>query len=138
MKNYSLLRFLKLNLYFFLTYMAFTAIWYGVNGRFKEDGFIALVEMVTTAVVFALLFGTAIILWYNRTERRIPLKSIAPKELDKKLLELGFERKTDKSKTIKTYKPVPPKAPSLAGKIFILQSANFYHLHGPARFLKKL
>lgn len=138
MRYYSLLRFLKLSLYFFLMYTLLTAVWYGITGKFKEDTAATITEIMVTAVLFSLLFSVTIVIWYRREERRIPLKSITAKELDKKLETIGFTRTQHKEKHTRIYKPVPPKAAALAGRIFVQQSANFYHLHGPVRYLGKL
>lgn len=138
MRNYSLLRFLKLSVYFFLMYSLLTGVWYAITGKFKENAAATITELAVTSVVFSLLFSVAIVVWFRRDERRIPLKTITTKELDKKLVKIGYSYAPAKDKTTRIYKPVPPKASALAGKIFVQQSANFWHLHGPVRYLKNL
>ncbi|MBB6610827.1 hypothetical protein H7F15_07245 [Pontibacter sp. Tf4] len=138
MRNYSLLRFLKLNVYFFLMYSLLTAVWYGITGKFEENPTGTIGEVFFTAAVFSLLFSLAIVIWFRREERRIPVKGLSVKELDKKLARIGYQRVQGKSKQTISYKPEPPKASALAGKIFVQQSVNFYHLHGPARYLKQI
>ncbi|MBX0335313.1 hypothetical protein K3G39_18920 [Pontibacter sp. HSC-14F20] len=140
MKHYTLQRFVKLNLYFFGMYGLLTAAWYGFTGRFGEDSTRgAISEILVNAAIFSLLFTIALLLWYRRTEIRIPVKSISPKALDQKLDEIGYERIPGKDKgAVQVYKPRPPKAPALAGRLFVQKSANFYHLQGPVSKLKSL
>lgn len=138
MKNYTLQRFVKLNLYFFCMYSVLTAVWYGINGRFSEN-FGALDEIFLNAAFFSLIFTISILVWYRRTELRIPVTALSQTALDKALQEIGFLKISgvqDNKQTI--YKPAPPKAPVLAGKIFVARSANFYHLQGAKRILKTL
>ena len=136
MRNYSLLRFLKLNLYFFLMYSLLTGAWYAITGKFDKNTSATIAELLFTAVVFSLLFSLAIVVWFRRDERRIPLKRVTIKELDKELTQIGYQRVPGKAKQTINYKPEPPKASALAGKIFVQQSANFWHLHGPVKYLK--
>ncbi|PKV75872.1 hypothetical protein [Pontibacter ramchanderi] len=139
MKNYTLLRFVKLSLYFFGMYSVLTAVWFGVSGRFSEEAGGAVNEILVNAAIFSLLFTIALLLWYRRAEVRIPVKDISQNGLDQKLAEIGYERVPDKAKgAVQVYKPRPPKAPALAGRLFVQKSANFYHLQGPASKLKSL
>jgi hypothetical protein len=139
LKNYTLNRFVKLNLYFFLMYGVLTAAWYGISGRFSEDADSAVQEILLNAAIFALMFTTALLLWYRRTEIRIPVKDISPKALEQKLEAVGYERiKADPKQPTQVYKPRPPKAPALAGRIFLQKSANFYHLQGPRKVVLSL
>ncbi|WP_299708139.1 hypothetical protein [uncultured Pontibacter sp.] len=139
MKNYTLNRFVKLNLYFFGMYGLLTAAWYGISGRFSEDAETAVQELFLNAAIFALMFTSALLLWYRRTEVRIPVKDISPKALELKLEAVGYERiKTDSKQPTQVYKPRPPKAPALAGRVFVQKSANFYHIQGPVSKLKSL
>ncbi|PVY37369.1 hypothetical protein [Pontibacter virosus] len=139
MKHYILQRFVKLNLYFFGMYGLLTAVWFGFTGRFSEDTSGAISEILVNAAIFSLLFTIALLVWYRRTEVRIPVKSISPKALDQKLIEIGYERIPCKNKgAVQVYKPRPPKAPALAGRLFVQKSANFYHLQGPVSKLKSL
>lgn len=139
MKNYALIRSVKLGIYFFAVYAVFTAIWYLISGRFKDGTTDAVSELFVTAAWFALLFSFMMVLWFRRTEIRLPLKEINQKQLEQKLADLGFERvKKTSGEKIQTYKPIPPKASAMAGKVFISRSANFYHLQGPVKYLKKL
>lgn len=139
MKNYTLLRFVKLNLYLFGMYSVLTAAWYGVSGRFGEEGVAAWQEVAVNAVIFALLFTVALLLWYRRTEIRIPIKSLSQKQLEHHLEAIGFARIPGKETgTAQVYKPCPPRAPALAGRVFVQKSANFYHIQGPKKELKSL
>ena len=139
MKNYTLLRFVKMSLYFFGMYGLLTAVWFGFSGRFSENVSGAINEILVNAAIFSLLFTIALMLWYRRTEVRIPVKNISQKALEQKLEEIGYERIPDKEKgAIQVYKPRPPKASALAGRLFVQKSANFYHLHGPVSKLKDL
>ncbi|WP_018478330.1 hypothetical protein [Pontibacter roseus] len=140
MKHYTLQRFVKLNLYFFAMYSLLTAVWFGVTGRFtEEDTGSAVNEILLNAAIFSLMFTTALLLWYRRAEVRIPVKAISAKHLEQKMEELGYLRLADqKQPAVQVYKPVPPKAPALAGRVFIWKSANFYHVQGPVGKLKSL
>ncbi|MBF8965224.1 hypothetical protein I0P70_18390 [Pontibacter sp. FD36] len=139
MKHYTLQRFVKLSLYFFGMYALLTAAWFGISGRFREDATGAINEILVNSAIFSLLFTIALLLWYRRTEIRIPVKSISSKALDQKLEEIGYERIPGKEKgAVQVYKPRPPKAPALAGRLFVQKSANFYHLQGPVSKLKSL
>ncbi|EJF09879.1 MULTISPECIES: hypothetical protein [Pontibacter] len=139
MKNYTLQRFVKLSLYFFGMYALLTGAWFGISGRFGEDATGAINEILVNSAIFSLLFTIALLVWYRRTEIRIPVKNISPKALDQKLEEIGYERIPGKEKgAVQVYKPRPPKAPALAGRLFVQKSANFYHLQGPVSKLKSL
>jgi hypothetical protein len=139
MKHYTLQRFVKLNLYFFVMYSLLTAAWYGISGRFSEDSETALHEILLNAAIFSFLFTAAILLWYRRTESRIPVKAISMKALEQQLAAIGYERVLTKEKQpVQVYKPRPPKAPTLAGKIFVSKSANFYHVQGPVKLVLSL
>ncbi|MBD1395806.1 hypothetical protein H9Q13_01400 [Pontibacter sp. JH31] len=139
MKNYTLQRFVKLNLYFFGMYGLLTAAWYGLSGRFGEDAGTAIQEILSNAAIFSLMFTTALLVWYRRTELRIPVKTISQSGLEDKLETLGYERIPAPNKgAAQVYKPRPPKAPVLAGKIFVLKSTKFYHVRGPLRKLESL
>lgn len=139
MKQYTLQRFVKLNLYFFGMYGLLTAAWYGITGRFGEDAGGAINEILVNAALFSLLFTIALLIWYRRTEIRIPIKSTSQKALEQKLEEIGYERVPGKEKgAVQVYKPRPPKAPALAGRVFVVKSLNFYHIQGPANKLKSL
>jgi hypothetical protein len=139
MKNYTLQRFVKLNLYFFGMYGLLTAAWYGLSGRFGEEGAHAWREVAVNAAIFSLLFTVALLLWYRRTEVRIPIKSMPQKQLEHQLEAVGYERAPSKETgTVQVYKPRPPKAPALAGRVFVQKSANFYHIQGPVQKLKSL
>lgn len=139
MKNYTLLRFVKMNLYFFGMYGLLTAAWYGFTGRFSENDGSALQEILLNAAIFSLMFSAALLLWYRRTEIRIPVKELSAKALELRLEAIGYERVAAKSKSpIQVYKPRPPHAPALAGRVFLHKSANFYHLQGPRQQLKSL
>lgn len=137
MKNYTLLRFVKLSLYFFGMYGLLTAVWFGFSGRFSENASGAVNEILVNAAIFSLLFTIALLLWFRRKEVRIPVKHISQKELDQKLEEIGYERIPDKG-SVQVYKPRPPKTSALAGRLFVQKSANFYHLQGPVSKLKDL
>jgi hypothetical protein len=139
MKNYTLQRFVKMSFYFFGMYGLLTAAWYGLSGEFSEDAGQALNEILVNAAIFSLMFTLALLLWYRRTEKRIPVKAISQKELDKKLETIGYERIPAKDKgAVQVYKPRPPKAPVLAGRIFVQKSANFYHVQGPKKAVLSL
>lgn len=139
MKNYTLQRFVKLNLYLFGMYGLLTAAWFGVTGKFKEDVTGVVGEILINAAIFSLLFTIGLLLWYRRMEMRIPVKSISLKSLDQKLEEIGYERIPAKGKEcVQVYKPRPPKASALAGRLFVQKSANFYHLQGPKMKLQSI
>ena len=139
MKGYTLQRFVKLNLYFFGMYGLLTAAWYGLSGRFGENAGAAINEILLNAAIFSMMFTSALLVWYRRTERRIPVKAISQKELEHNLETIGYERIPAKDKeAAQVYKPRPPKAPVLAGKIFIRKSVNFYHVQGPRKKLDSL
>lgn len=137
MRNYVLMRFVKLNLYFFAMYSLLTCIWYYITGRFEGNSEVIFREIMITSAFFSLAFSMMVLVWYRRTSIRIPLKSISKKELQLKVETAGFSKvKSNSKQSIQIYKPVPPKAAAMAGKIFIQQDINFYQLHGPKRFLK--
>ncbi len=139
MKNYTLQRFVKLNLYFFGMYGLLTAAWYGLSGKFGEEGANAWREVAVNAAIFSLLFTVALLVWYRRTEVRIPVKSMTQKQLEQQLETIGYERVPGKEKgAVQIYKPRPPKAPALAGRVFVQKSINFYHIQGPTGKLKSL
>ncbi len=140
MKNYTLFRFVKLNLYFFAMYSLLTAVWYGFTGRFETDGAGATGEILFNAALFALLFSAGILLWYKRAETRIPVKELSIKTLHQRLEQLGYQKiaAADALTQWSKYKPVPPKVPVLAGKIFVQKKANFYLVEGPSKYIKKL
>lgn len=131
------MRFVKLNIYFFGMYGLLTCIWYGITGRFSESTEVAFREILVTSAFFSLAFSIMVLIWYRRTSIRIPVKSISKKELNKKLEETGYTKIEQEGKQpVQTYKPVPPKASALGGKIFLAQDASYYHLNGPKKFLK--
>jgi hypothetical protein len=139
LKNYTLQRFVKLNLYFFGMYGLLTAAWYGISGRFTEDTGTAINEIILNAAIFSFMFTSALLLWYRRKEIRIPLKALSAKALDQKLEAAGYEKVMANAKQpVQVYKPRPPKAPIFSGKIFVSKSANFYHVQGPVSKLKSL
>jgi hypothetical protein len=139
MKNYTLLRFVKLSLYFFGMYGLLTAAWYGMSGRFGEDAQTAINELLLNAAIFSLMFTLTLLVWFRRTEVRIPIKALTPKALDQRLEAIGYERMITKNHTsLQVYKPRPPKASALAGRVLVQKSVNFYHIHGPVSKLKSL
>lgn len=137
MKNYVLMRFVKLNIYFFAMYGTLTCIWYGITDRFNENSDLVFREIMVTSAFFSLAFSIMVLTWYSRTSIRIPVKSISKKELQQKVEATGYGKVALKEKQpVQVYKPVPPRASAMAGKIFIHQDINFYNLTGPKRFLK--
>ncbi len=139
MRNYTLMRFVRLNLYFFAMYFVLTAIWYGLNGRFSETGTSQLLQEISiNAAVFSLLFTLTMLLMYRRTEVRVPVKQFTSKQLQLRLEEIGYVRAKDEKQPVQVYKPTPPKASALAGKVFVQQTANFWLLEGPKKYLGKL
>ena len=139
MKSYTLLRFVKLNLYLFGMYSLLTAAWYGITGKFDEGVSAVISEILFNAAIFSLMFTIGLLLWYRRTQIRIPVKDLSMKALEQRLEQIGYQRVEGKKiQDLQVYKPVPPKAPALAGKLFLRKSANFYHLEGPAKKLKSL
>lgn len=136
MKNYTLLRFVKLNLYFFVMYSLLTALWYGLSGKFAGAAGTVLQEIALNAAVFSLLFSVSILLWYRRTEFRIPVQKYKPEQLRQKIEEAGYLKVSGHKHAYEVYKPAPPKAPALAGKIFVQKTTNFYVLQGPTKYLK--
>ncbi|ARS34639.1 hypothetical protein [Pontibacter actiniarum] len=141
MKNYSLLRFVKLNLYFFGMYSLLTAVWYALSGKFTAGAAgAALQEIAQDGALFALLFSLAMLLLYRRTELRLPTQAYTLQQLQQYLAAAGYLQVQAKGKEqlLLVYKPVPPRAPALAGKVFVQQTANFFVLQGPAKLLKEL
>ncbi|TPE42129.1 hypothetical protein [Pontibacter mangrovi] len=134
MRNYTLLRFVRLNLYFFVMYCLLTAAWYGLNGRFAEEGSAQLLqEIAFNAALFSLLFSITMLVLYRRIEVRVPLQKYTSKQLQQRLEEIGFTKAQDQ-----VYKPVPPKASAMAGKVFVQKTTNFWILEGPKKYLEKL
>lgn len=139
MKNYVLMRFVKLNIYFFGMYGLLTCIWYGITGRFSENTEVVFREILVTSTFFSLAFSVMVLIWYRRSSIRIPVKSISKKELTQKLEETGYSRvEQEEKQPVQIYKPVPPKASAMAGKIFLAQDGSYYHLNGPSKFLKMI
>lgn len=137
MKNYMLMRFVKLNLYFFIMYSLLTCIWYGITGRFKVAPETVFREVMITSAFFSLAFSVMVLLWFRRTSVRIPVKQTNRKELQQKVEALGYAKLDSAGQEpMQVYKPVPPKASAMAGKIFIQQNGSYYNLNGPAKFLK--
>lgn len=137
MNNYVLMRFVKLNIYFFGMYSLLTCIWYGITGRFSENTDVLFREILVTSAFFSLAFSIMVLTWYQRTTIRVPVKSISKKELQQKLEATGYTKiEQDVKQPVQIYKPVPPKASAMAGKIFLAQDANYYQLNGPKKFLK--
>lgn len=131
------MRFVKLNLYFFVMYSLLTAIWYGLTGRFDVNRNLVIREIIITSAVFSLAFTGMVLIWYWRTTIRIPAKSISKKNLEQRIEEAGFAKINSEGKqVVLVFKPVPPKASAMAGKIFIEQHNGFYQVHGPKKFLK--
>ncbi|WP_187264603.1 hypothetical protein [Pontibacter beigongshangensis] len=139
MKNYSLLRFVKLNLYFFSIYSLLTGLWYAVTNRFETDAATAVKEILFNAAIFSLLFTLLMLGWYRRTRLMLATTKTSYAELQKRLAAIGYEKVSQpKKSTIEVYKPTPPKAAAMAGKLFVSKSPSFYIVEGPARLLKKL
>ncbi|AKD04107.1 hypothetical protein POKO110462_15385 [Pontibacter korlensis] len=139
MRNYTLLRFVRLNLYFFVMYCILTAVWYGLNGRFAENGTVDMLkEIALNAAIFSLLFSLAMLLLYRRTELRIPVQKYTAQQLQQRLEEIGFVLTTQQQSALQVYKPSPPKAPALAGSVFVQQTANFWLMEGPQKYVMKL
>ncbi|MFD2245307.1 hypothetical protein [Pontibacter ruber] len=139
MKNYTLLRFLRLNLYFFLMYSLLTAIWYGITGRFSGDTSILIAEILLNAAIFSLMFSLLILVLYRRTEARIPVQKLSVKTLQQQLEEIGFTPvKQSKTQEYQVYKATPPRASALAGKVFVRKTANFYLVEGPEKYVRKV
>ncbi|WP_114784847.1 hypothetical protein [Botryobacter ruber] len=139
MKNYSLIRFVKLNIYFLAAYSILTGIGYAVMGKFTGQAVETWNEILFNAAIFSLVFSLAILLLYRRTDLRLPNTRVSYKALENRLLEVGYEPVPQPEKAIyQEFKPVPPKAAALAGKVFVLKTPNFYIVEGPARYLKKL
>lgn len=137
MRNYVLMRFVKLNIYFFGMYSLLTCIWYWITGRFSEDSTLIFREIMITSAFFSLAFSIMVLVWYRRISIRVPVKSISKKELQQIVEAAGYAKVESEGKQpVQIYKPVPPKASAMAGKIFIQQDINFYNLNGPKRFLK--
>ncbi|MBF9254626.1 hypothetical protein I2I11_15080 [Pontibacter sp. 172403-2] len=140
MKHYTLQRFVKLNLYFFVLYSLLTAAWYAASGRFAADATLAAGEIVFNAAIFSLLFSLSILVWYRRAAIQIPVKELSIKQLNARLEELGY-RKLASGNTpsqTSTYKPAPPGASVFAGKVFVQKKADFYLIEGPARYVKRI
>ncbi|MDX5436765.1 MAG: hypothetical protein LPK03_06190 [Pontibacter sp.] len=139
MRNYTLMRFVRLNLYFFAMYAALTAIWYGLSGRFAEAGTAQLLQEISiNAAVFSLVFSLTMLILYRRTEVRVPVKKYTPKQLQQRLEEIGFVATNNQKQPLQIYKPVPPKASALAGNVFVQQTANFWLMEGPKKYLGRL
>jgi hypothetical protein len=139
MKYYTLQRFVKLNLYFFGMYSVLTAAWYGLSGRFGEDTGTAVNEILFNAAIFSFMFTVALLLWYRRTDIRIPVNKITLKALEQQMEGIGYLRVAgQKQQAVQVYKPAPPKAPVFAGKIFIRKTANFYLVQGPKKSVLSL
>ncbi|WP_266205010.1 hypothetical protein [Pontibacter kalidii] len=139
MRNYTLMRFVRLNLYFFAMYFVLTAIWYGLSGKFSEGSTgMLLQEIAFNAAVFSLLFSITMLVLYRRTRLRVPVGKYSPKQLQQRLEEIGFVRTSESKQPLQVYKPTPPKASALAGNLFVQQSANFYLVEGPKKYLGKL
>ncbi|MFT2011338.1 hypothetical protein ACMA1I_21885 [Pontibacter sp. 13R65] len=139
MKHYTLLRFVKLNLYFFSAYCLLTGLWYGVTNRFETEAATVVKEIMLNAAIFGLLFSLLMLSWYRRTRLLLATTKISYAELQQRLSAIGFEKvpQAQKSK-MEVYKPTPPKAAAMAGKLFVSKSPSFYIVEGPARLLKKL
>ncbi len=139
MRHYALRRFTSLFLYFFGMYSLITAIWYSVNGRFKASAAEAVSEIVLHGGIFALMFGLLMMVLYRRKELRLPVLKVKNAQLEQGLQQIGYEpSKKQPLAGVKVYKPVPPVAASLAGKLFLHKTANFYHLEGPAKYVDRL
>ena len=133
------MRFVRLNLYFFLMYFALTAIWYLLSGRFSEVGTAQLLrEISINAALFSLVFSMTMLILYRRTEVRVPVKKYTSKQLQQRLEEIGFTKANEQKQPLQVYKPTPPKASALAGNVFVQQTANFWLLEGPKKYLGKL
>jgi hypothetical protein len=129
----------KLNLYLFAMYSLLTAAWYGITGKFSDGTGTVLSEILFNAAIFSLMFTLGLLLWYRRTKIRIPVQDLSMKALEQQLEQIGYQRVAGISnESLQVYKPVPPKAPALAGKVFLQKSANFYHLEGPAKKVREL
>ncbi|MCX2740813.1 hypothetical protein [Pontibacter anaerobius] len=139
MRNYTLMRFVRLNSYFFAMYSVLTAIWYGLSGKFSEgESMILIQEIGFNAAVFSVLFIITMLVLYRRTEVRVPVKKYSPKQLQQRLEDVGFVKADSKKQPRQVYKPTPPKASALAGNVFVQQTANFWLLEGPKKFIGKL
>ncbi|MFD1186939.1 hypothetical protein [Pontibacter rugosus] len=133
------MRFVRLNLYFFTMYSLLTAVWYGLRGKFNTSTSQEVIgEIMLNAAIFSLLFSVTILLLYRRTSIRIPVSKYKLKELQQKLEENGFLKTVVTAQNLQVYKPTPPKAPALAGKVFLAQTKNFYLIQGPSKYLKGL
>lgn len=133
------MRFVRLNLYFFAMYAALTAFWYGLSGRFAEAGTAHLLQEIgINAAVFSLVFSLTMLILYRRTEVRVPVKRYTPKQLQQSLEEIGFVKTDNQKQPLQVYKPAPPKASALAGNVFVQQTANFWLMEGPKKYLGKL
>lgn len=140
MKHYTLQRFVKLNLYFFVLYSLLTATWYAVTGRFAAGAAQVISEIVFNAAIFSFLFSLGILLWYRRTEVRIPAKELSIKQLNLRLEELGYQKLVsgDVQPQTSIYKPAPPGASVFAGRVFVQKKANFYLVEGPAKYINRI
>lgn len=133
------MRFVRLNLYFFVMYFALTAIWYGLSGRFSEmDTTQLLREISINAALFSLVFSITMLILYRRTLVRVPVQKYTSKQLQQRLEEIGFTKANEQKQPLQVYKPTPPKASALAGNVFVQQTANFWLLEGPKKYLGKL
>lgn len=133
------MRFVRLNLYFFVMYFALTAVWYGLSGRFSEmDTTQLLREISINAALFSLVFSITMLILYRRTLVRLPVQKYTSKQLQQRLEEIGFTKTNEQKQPLQVYKPTPPKASALAGNVFVQQTANFWLLEGPKKYLGKL
>lgn len=133
------MRFVRLNLYFFAMYCVLTAIWYGLSGRFSEVGAAQLLQDIAfNAAVFSLLFSLTMLILYRRVEVRLPVKKYSSRQLQQRLEEVGFVKADEQKQPLQVYKPTPPKASALAGNVFVQQTANFWLVDGPKKYIGKL
>jgi len=133
------MRFVRLNLYFFVMYFALTAIWYLLSGRFSEVETTQLLrEISINAALFSLVFSLTMLILYRRTLVRLPVQKFTSKQLQQRLEEIGFTKANEQKQPLQVYKPTPPKASALAGNVFVQQTANFWLLEGPKKYLGKL
>lgn len=135
-----MLRFVRLNLYFFVMYSLLTMLWYAVSGNLAGRGFIEVLQEVSlNGAVFALLFSLAILIWYRRGSRRVPVQQVTLAQLQQRLQEAGYVKVEGQTlEQVQVYKPAPPRAPALAGKVFVQRTTNFYVLQGPIKYIKKV
>ncbi|WP_299760780.1 hypothetical protein [uncultured Pontibacter sp.] len=139
MRHYTLLRFVRLNLYFFAMYCLLTAVWYGLSGKFSGASItLVLQEIAFNAAVFSLLFSITMLVLYRRTALRVPVKKYTQNQLQHCLQDAGFVKASQEKQPLQVYKPTPPKASALAGNVFVQQSANYWLLEGPKKYIDKL